>query len=236
VIRIAQMFLAAGLVLAPLASVAVEDDGLEKMPAVKGFKLWHNVGEDNLPGDESAEAEGFIEADFDGRGEVKVEKGVVYIGKGNDMTGIRWTGPLIRMNYEISLQAKRVDGSDFFCGLTFPYGEKPCSLVVGGWGGGVVGISNIDYQDAYNNETCEFKVFENDKWYDIRLRVTPKRIKAWIDGKEIVNVETTDKDIDIRSEMEWCRPLGVATWRTTGAVRGMNFHAFKEAPEEAEEE
>lgn len=232
--RVAAVFGAVVLLLAPVASVA-EGDELDKMPPVKGYKLWHNIGKDNLPAAEPTEAEGFVEADFDGRGEVKVENGVVIMGKGNDMTGIRWTGPLIRMNYEVTLQAKRVEGSDFFCGLTFPYGEDPCSLVVGGWGGGVIGISNIDYQDAYNNETCEFKEFENDKWYDIRLRVTPKRIQAWIDAEEIVNVETTDKKIGIRSEMEWCRPFGVATWRTTGAIRDMNFHAFTAPPEEPEE-
>ncbi|MBL7154400.1 MAG: hypothetical protein ISS79_11845, partial [Phycisphaerae bacterium] len=55
--------------------------------------------------------------DFGGQGEVTVKDGAIYMEMGNDMTGINWTGPLIRMNYEITLDAMRTKGSDFFCGL-----------------------------------------------------------------------------------------------------------------------
>ena len=51
------------------------------------------------------------------------------------MTGITWTNEMPRMGYEISLEAMRVEGSDFFCGLTFPVGKDYLSLIVGGWGG-----------------------------------------------------------------------------------------------------
>ena len=58
------------------------------------------------------------------------------------MTGITWTNEVPTNNYEISLEAMRVEGSDFFCALTFPVGNDPCSFIVGGWGGGVVGLSS----------------------------------------------------------------------------------------------
>jgi hypothetical protein len=48
------------------------------------------------------------------------------------------------MNYEIKLEAKKVTGNDFFCGMTFPVGDSFCSFIVGGWGGPVVGLSSID--------------------------------------------------------------------------------------------
>ena len=73
--------------------------------------------------------------DFGGQGEVSVKDGAIHMATGSYMTGITWTGPVVRMNYEITLDAMRVEGSDFFCGLTFPVGEKPCTLVLGGWGG-----------------------------------------------------------------------------------------------------
>ena len=47
------------------------------------------------------------------------------------MTGITYTNPLPRTDYEVTLEAMRVEGSDFFCGLTFPVGSNSCSLVVG---------------------------------------------------------------------------------------------------------
>jgi hypothetical protein len=216
---------------------AAEEDALEKPRVLEGFTLEHNIGEDNLPVEgKTVEAPGWVASDFDGRGEVTIENGTALLGKGNDMTGIRWTGPLAKMNYEISLEAKRVDGSDFFCGLTFPYGENSCSFVVGGWGGTVVGISSLDYQDAYNNETCQFKKFELNKWYTIRVRVTPNWIQAWIDDEQMVKVKTAGREIGIRSEMEKTRPLGVATWRTAGAIRNVNLNVSAKPLEEPKAE
>ena len=63
--------------------------------------------------------------------------------------------------------------------------------------------------------------FENGKWYYIRLRVTEDKIEAWIDDEKVVDVVTTERTIDIRWEVEKSRPLGVATWRTGGAVRNI---------------
>jgi len=143
------------------------------------------------------------------------------------MTGINWKGPLIRMNYEITLEAMRISGNDFFCGLTFPVAENPCSLILGGWGGGLCGLSNIDYYDAANNETSTFTSFEDNKWYHVRLRVTPGRIEAWLDDEEIVNIEITGRKIDIRAEVDLSQPLGVATWQTGGAVRNIKIKPIK---------
>ena len=44
-------------------------------------------------------------------------------------------------------------------------------------------------------------------------------------GDTLAEVEYKDKKIGIRFEMESCRPLGVATYRTTGALR--NFRLVK---------
>ena len=157
--------------------------------------------------------------DFSGHGEVRVEGDEITMEMGNDMTGVTWTNDVFQMNYEVSLEAMRADGSDFFCALTFPVGESPCSLIVGGWGGGVVGLSSLDGEDAAHNETTQYMNFEKGRWYLIRLRVTPATIQAWIDEDKVVDVITTGRKISIRSEVELSRPFGLATWATTGAVR-----------------
>ncbi|MGD2094283.1 MAG: DUF1080 domain-containing protein [Phycisphaerales bacterium] len=159
--------------------------------------------------------------DFGGKGDVYVKDGAIYMEMGNYMTGINWGGPVVRMNYEITLEAKRVSGSDFFCGLTFPVDDRPCSLILGGWGGSMCGLSNIDYYDAANNETTRFISFKDDQWYRVRLRVRPDRIEAWVDDEELVNIETTGRHISVRPEMDTSVPLGIATWCTTGAVRNI---------------
>ena len=159
--------------------------------------------------------------DFGGQGEVYVKDGAIYMEMGNDMTGINWAGPLIRMNYEITLDAMRVNGGDFFCGLTFPVADKPCSLILGGWGGDLCGLSNIDYYDAANNETTRLISFETGKWYHVRLRVTPGKIEAWLDDEVLVNIDIKGRHIDIRAEVDLSQPLGIATWQTAGAVRNI---------------
>jgi hypothetical protein len=169
--------------------------------------------------------------DFGGQGKVYVKDGSIYLEQGNDMTGITWAGPLVRMNYEITLEAMRVSGSDFFCGFTFPVNENCCSLILGGWGGSLCGLSNIDYYDAANNETTRFVSFENGKWYHIRLRVEPNRIQAWLqeEGEEpLVDMDITDRKIDTRAEMDLCQPMGVATWQTAGAVRNIILRKITE--------
>jgi hypothetical protein len=165
---------------------------------------------------------GWKESDFAGRGEVKVKDGQIILEMGV-MTGIRWTNPVTRMNYEISVEAMRAEGGDFFCGLTFPVETNQCSLIVGGWGGGVVGLSSLDGNDASSNETTQYINFQKGKWYLIQLRVTPGRIQAWLDGDPMLDVETKDKTISIRSEMDESVPLGVATWATTGALRNFKM-------------
>jgi hypothetical protein len=169
--------------------------------------------------------------DFGGQGAVSIKDGAIYMTMGSYMTGITWTGPVVRMNYEITLEAMRVEGSDFFCGLTFPVGDNPCTLILGGWGGSLCGLSSIDHFDASENPTTRMISFENGKWYRVRLRVIPNRIQAWLDDEDLVDADITDKSIDIRIEVEESKPLGVATWNTGGAVRNIKL---KKLPEEVQ--
>ena len=175
---------------------------------------------------------GWKESDFSGRGKVSVANGEVTLKSGY-MTGITWgnEADLLKMNYELSLDAKRTEGGDFFCGLTFPVSTNPCTLVVGGWGGSLVGLSCLDGEDAANNETTKSKEFKQDCWYHIRVQVRPKKILAWIDDEKLVDVDTTDRRISIRLEMEACVPFGVATWSTTGVLRNFRVRPLpKEEP------
>ena len=169
--------------------------------------------------------------DFGGQGEVSVKDGAIHMAMGSYMTGITWTGPVVRMNYEITLEAMRVEGNDFFCGLTFPVGDKPCTLILGGWGGSLCGLSSIDHFDASENSTTRMMSFETGKWYHVRLRVVPNRIQAWLDDQDLVDLDTTDRVIGIRIEVESSQPLGVATWNTAGAARNIQL---KKLPDEVQ--
>ena len=161
---------------------------------------------------------------FGGEGEAKVENGQLVLTHGETLTGVTWQGPVpAKMNYEIELDAQRVDGSDFFCGLTFPVNNDSASLILGGWGGGVCWISCIDDNDAARNDTTSVHAFKTGQWYHVRLRITPDRIEAWVDKEQIVDADIKGKKISVRGEVEASQPLGIATYQTTGAIKNIRL-------------
>ena len=180
--------------------------------------------------------QGWKEVDFGGHGPIKIkEGGILEIGMGASLTGLVYTNEPVRMNYEITLEGRRTMGSDFFCGLTFPVGTNSCSLILGGWGGGVTGVSSIDSYDASENSTTGFTEFKADRWYAIRLRVTARKIEAWLDDKQIVDADTEGKRLGMRpGEIEMCVPLGLATWETTGELKNLRVRKLEasEVPHE----
>lgn len=135
------------------------------------------------------------------------------------MSGVTSTRAVPKIDYEVSLEAMRVSGSDFFCGLTFPVRDAYCSLIVGGWGGSLVGISSFDGMDASQNETGTSQTFENGRWYAVRVRVTAERIQAWIGEKRVVNAQPGERRISVRGEVENSKPFGIATWHTKAALK-----------------
>lgn len=159
--------------------------------------------------------------DFGGEGEVRVEAGRIVLERGNDLTGIVWTGGPLPDAYTIDVEAMRVDGTDFFCALTFPVAGSHCTFVVGGWGGSLIGFSSIDSYDAGENETAQVRPLVDGRWYRIRVEVTPERMRARLDDEWLADVELEGRQIDVRIEMERCRPLGLASFRTVAAIRSI---------------
>ncbi len=169
--------------------------------------------------------EGWKRSDFIQSGNVRVSDGAMIMEVGNAMTGLTLADDkeLPRVEYEVTLQAQRMSGRDFFCGLTFPVKKDPCTLILGGWGGATVGLSNIDFSDASMNDTTQSIDFEQNRWYRVRLRVTATHILVWLDEERIINQELDGRRIGIRIETEPCVPFGFCTWRTVGAIRDLRI-------------
>lgn len=170
---------------------------------------------------------GWKETPYRGGGKAAVENGALVLGPGKPLAGVTWTREFPRSNYELRFEAARLEGSDFFASVTFPFGDSFCTWVLGGWGGDIVGLSSIDGWDASDNETRTYFTFENGRWYDFRLEVTPARIRGWIDGKPVVDAAIAGREIGLRfGEIKLSAPLGFASYATRGAVRKMEYRSL----------
>jgi hypothetical protein len=169
--------------------------------------------------------QGWSQTPFKNRGEVTVKDGAIILGIGKGrLTGVTWSGDFPKTNYEIRFEAARLDGNDFFAGITFPVGDSFCSWINGGWGGTVVGLSSLDGDDASENDTSTIFDFQKGRWYAFRLQVTPTRIRGWIDGELIVDAGIQGRQVGLRpGEIDLNTPLGFASYATVAGLRKLEY-------------
>ena len=168
------------------------------------------------------------EIEFGGEGEVSIEDGILNFEMGDPFTGIASTlEDLPKTNFEVSLEARKVKGVDFFCGLTFPVADSHCTLILGGWGGSDCGLSCIDDKDASSNDTNTSIKFNVGQWYKIRVRVQPDRIGVWLDDKQIISTNIKGKKISLRGDTGLCEPMGIASFYTQAQYRNVELRTIK---------
>ncbi len=169
--------------------------------------------------------EGWQVTPFGGEGEVALREGSAVLPMGSMLTGIHRAdgGGLPRTNYEVEVVAARLGGTDFFCGLTLPVGASFATLVLGGWGGAVTGLSCLDGSDASENETTSYRTYEEGRDYTARVRVTPERVVAWLDEELLFDVPVAGRRVELRPEVLLSRPLGVASFATTARVSSVRL-------------
>jgi len=166
---------------------------------------------------------------YGGNGEPHVKNGVLVLPKPTDgiMTGVCWVGESLPVNnYEVYYEARRVAGSDIFAGFTFLYDDTSASIVFGGWGGVVNGLSSIDGYDASENETCQRFSWQNDRWYPVQVRFTPDSIRASVGLDIIVDLATKGKDIHLRADY---LDTGFTLWtyNSTGEIRNIRIRRIE---------
>ena len=173
--------------------------------------------------------DGWEVTDFAGGGAIKVKDGEIHMAMGELISGINLAHENIpRTNYELEAEAMKLDGNDFFCGLTFPVGDTFASFIPGGWGGTVVGLSSIDGMDAAENETATFKQFKTHQWYHFRVRVTPGKIQCWVDDEMVVDLLLEDRGIALRpGPIELSVPIGITSFQTVTRIRNIQLQPIQ---------
>lgn len=171
---------------------------------------------------------GWKAEDFGGSGKVTVEEGgILKLGMGAMITGVVYDKKgFPTTNFEISLEARRTDGNDFFAAVTFPVGEGFCTFVTGGWGGNVFGLSCVNGADASENSTSKYFELKDDTWYKIRVRVTDSHILTWMDGEQIVNCEREDQQFSTRFEVRESEPMGITNYCSESELRNIRYRVL----------
>jgi hypothetical protein len=150
------------------------------------------------------------------------------LGRGEPLTGITRLGKDFPLeNYELRWSAQRADGSDFFAGVTFPVGKEHCSFICGGWGGGLVGISSINGNDASENETASYRNFKNGEWYQFKIRVDAKNITVWINDEQILEIERENRKFSVRAEVMRSRPLGYCVFQSKVLIKDWEYRTVQ---------
>jgi hypothetical protein len=176
--------------------------------------------------DPSAANPNVVPTPFGGAGDVFIEPQRIVIGMGSPLTGIYVPNFPAREDYELHVIATRTGGSDFFCGLTFPVAQTHLTLVLGGWGGALCGLSTLDGQDASQNETKSFRKFERNRPYDLKIEVRRERVVALLDGEPLLDVTLSGRTAALRTEMLPSRPLGIATYNTSAVISALEWRTL----------
>ena len=169
-----------------------------------------------------------------GEGEPYVKNGtlVLPMAVSGTSTGVYWVGDSLPVNnYAIYYEARRVEGNDIFGGLSFPYGDTFATLIIGGWGGIVSGLSSIDGYDASENETTKHIYFKDNQWYAVQLRVTADSIRAVVDTVRVVDLATAGKRIHLRGGTS-AASLTLTSYRSTGEIRNLRIKRLQQTTPE----
>ncbi|MBM4042403.1 MAG: DUF1080 domain-containing protein, partial [Planctomycetes bacterium] len=167
---------------------------------------------------------------FEGHGTVTVEDGLILLGEGKTFTGGAWTKPFPRTGYEVAMQVQRFKGREAgLCNIVLPVGKSGCILSVGGFGGAIVGLTFVDGQTAEKNVTRRRMAFDQERWYDIRLRVTTDKVEAWVGDEQVVDLPLAEHELKLPGGYGALEPFGVYAERSGRTalrnIRLLRLHA-----------
>jgi len=172
-----------------------------------------------------------VDGEFTDRGKVAVRDGAIYLQ--GHLPGIAWKGGFPQRNYEVRLEACSIAGGGHVCEVAFPVGSAACALDIGGWGGTILGLQQVDGKYANSEQNPTWRQFhtQRGKWYLVCLRVTGERVQAWLDGQKVVDLLTRGHALSLAPWMQEATPFGLAACIGHNALRSIRLRRLRpEAP------
>ena len=171
--------------------------------------------------------DGWKKTDFYHAGEVKVDDGRIVMAAGDSMTGITTTRQdLPTTDYELTYEAMRLTGDDFFAAATFPVGKSYITLVNGGWGGYVTGLSSSNGHGRLGERDHQPFKYQEKTWYRFRVRVTGEVIRCWVGDKQVIAVTHKEKHVGRGSRRGPTSP-GLRHLETASALRKIEIRPLR---------
>jgi hypothetical protein len=178
--------------------------------------------------------DGWRVVDVPGSGKVQVEDGCIMLGRGSNATVLAWQERCPSSDYEVTLRAKLVGESDT-TGIAFPVGESRCTLPLGAFGHRVIGLNLVDGKNLSENPSARPMRIENDRWYEVRLRVMRDRIRVWIDGSPVIDFPVVGHTFSTGMPQLNNASIDLYTWCAEAAIRSVQLRRVKADAVNAEE-
>ncbi len=168
---------------------------------------------------------GFVATDFGAEDTVTIAPDAVSLEPGAPLSGVTYTGALPTPPYTLAVEFTKRYGSDFPLAITFPVAGSHLSLVLGGWGGTVCGLSSLDGLDAARNATRFVRAFPVGVRTRVELDVEAERVAVRLDGVPVLDVPLAGRAVGVRAELEPCKPLGLAAFATATTIHSFRVRA-----------
>jgi formylglycine-generating enzyme required for sulfatase activity len=172
------------------------------------------------------------EGNFARHGKLFVEGAALVLERGEQATGLAWTGEFPNEGYECSLELKPIVLGNAALEVVLPVGALQCDLGVATWDNAVTGLQMIDGQLANNNETTKRFGLQAGRWYQVRIRVTSRKVEAWLDADQVVDMPRAGRTLTLHTDNEPLKPFGLGQGRAVSSVRNIRLRRLKPPAED----
>ena len=156
----------------------------------------------------------------------RVEGGQILLEAGKPWAGVSCQRAVPLANYELEVEARRITGDSTLCGILFTLVDRRAMIDIGGFGG--VGVVGLDNRNANNNETTRAKTFRNGQWYRIRQRLEGTRLRLWIDGELMFDLECAGHSFGLPTMFQPIHTLGLVASKARVAYRGIRVRRLRQ--------
>ena len=162
-------------------------------------------------------------------GKAEVKDHCIALQAESDGAGIAATQPVPAVGYEVTADATRSGGRGDFCTLVFPIAGQQCVLYVGGGDdeGNAFGLGYVDGSRFADDELTRRVEYERGRYYRIRLRVMPDTVRAWLDGREMLDLATAGRRLEVGTYVPELVPFGVYAWNSQALIRSIRMRELK---------